>query len=334
MIMMEEQQYAAYLAQHSLPPQPGVYRDREFVTNPPVVIARVYSQKGVEHYQYTDTNAPSASPFDYSRYAVEKFANPVFVARLSQTDRTNIFKTRLQVTATPTTNGYNLTLFRPNPYTRYILLVRDKNDPQWRASGYFEGGANSNPIHLTTDAKGIMTSPQRPLAMPPVKFLKDAVNPEFTAGYGEDSDGDGLPDFYEVMVTDTAPDDPDTGNQGILDGYRENTFDGFSTLEKFRRRVNPFKPVTPPATVVLKEPTAMEVQKALQPQSDLTFEPVIEVRIAGTTDYQEVGDTWMMLYRLMGGRQIGLIRGKFDVRISWRPATIKPEIIRSGYEGP
>ena len=57
--------------------------------------------------------------------------------------------------------------------------------------------------------------------MPEVKFLPDVVEPEFTAGWGEDSDGDGLPDIYEVLVTQTDPDNADTGNTGTLDGYKD-----------------------------------------------------------------------------------------------------------------
>ena len=49
----------------------------------------------------------------------------------------------------------------------------------------------------------MMSSGQSPISMPEVRFLPGVVAPEFTAGWGEDSDGDGLPDIYEVLVTGT-----------------------------------------------------------------------------------------------------------------------------------
>jgi hypothetical protein len=80
----------------------------------------------------------------------------------------------------------------------------------------------------------MMHGGQSPIAMPEAHFLSDVVAPEFTAGWGEDSDGDGLPDIYEVLVTQTDPTSSDTGGTGILDGYKELTSDGWSNLEKFR----------------------------------------------------------------------------------------------------
>src|ERR1017187_2197879 len=120
-------------------------------------------------------------------------------------------------------------------------------DIPWRASGYFASGTNRSPVHLHVDAKGMMSDGQSPIAMPVVKFLPDVVKPEFTAGWGEDNDSDGLPDIYEVLVTHTDPDHADTGNTGILDGDKEITGDSWSNLEKFRLRVDPLQPAHPPA---------------------------------------------------------------------------------------
>ena len=58
------------------------------------------------------------------------------------------------VTAQQTTNGCALTALNPIPYARYLLLVRDKNDPQWRASGYFVSGTNWHPVYIQVDKKG------------------------------------------------------------------------------------------------------------------------------------------------------------------------------------
>ena len=77
------------------------------------------------------------------------------------------------------------------------------------------------------------------MAMPEVKFVTPNPNLEFTAGSGEDSDGDGLPDIYEVLVTHTEPDNPETGSTSILDGYKDLDGDGWSNQEEFRRRTDP-----------------------------------------------------------------------------------------------
>ena len=62
---------------------------------------------------------------------------------------------------------------------------------------------------------------------------------KFAAGWGEDSDGDGLPDIYEVLVTHTSPDNADTGDTGTLDGDKDMSGDGWNNSEKFRCRADP-----------------------------------------------------------------------------------------------
>jgi hypothetical protein len=213
-----------------------------------------------------------------------------------------------------------------------LLLVRDKNDPQWRASGYFTSGTNRDSVYLHVDKKGMMHEGQSPLAMPEVKYLGDAIEPEFTAGWGEDSDGDGLPDVYEVLVTKTDPDNADTGNSGILDGFKVMTSDGWDNLEKFRRRSDPFTPVQPPPAVVLTQPTMTEAMKALTSRTDLPYEPKIEAQIIGTTNFQVVDQGWQMLYQMSDPRNPYRVRGNFDLRITWALPEVKPQ--PSGYSGP
>jgi hypothetical protein len=140
--------------------------------------------------------------------------------------------------------------------------------------------------------------------MPQVRFLPDVVNPEFTAGWGEDSDGDGLPDIYEVLVTKTEPDNADTGVTGTLDGYKELTGDGWNNLKKFRRRVDPLQPVRLPATVELIEPTRTELMTAITPKTDLACDLQIEVRTNGASTFQPLEQIpWVLLNSSIFGRQ-------------------------------
>jgi hypothetical protein len=58
----------------------------------------------------------------------------------------------------------------------------------------------SKSVYLHVDKKGMMSDGQSPISLPGVKFLPDVVVPEFTAGWGEDSDGDGLPDKHHLVT--------------------------------------------------------------------------------------------------------------------------------------
>jgi len=300
--------------------RPGWQREDPFVTGPFQVVARSIGQPGVHDYRYVETNVDTLfQPL----YRIQPHYSPPLHAYLDQVNTTGIRNTIISVTAQPTTNGYVLTVPHPIPYAWYLLLVRDKNDPQWRASGYFASGTNRSPVHLHVDKRGMMSEGQSPIAMPEVKFLPDVVEPEFVAGWGEDSDGDGLPDVYEVLVTHTEPDNADTGETGILDGYKELTSDGWNNLEKFRRRVDPLRPAYPPPTVELKQPTAMEIMKALTPTTDLSCESEIEVRTNGTVRYLAIEKAPQMLSKILNYRQPSEHR-PFDLRISWRFAEPKP----------
>ena len=255
---------------------------------------------------------------------------PPFRASLVHLDVAGIRQTILSVQARPTTNGYELEALQPIPYGRYLLLVRDRRDPQWRASGYFTASTNRDPVHLRVNSKGMMTGGQSPIAMPEVKFLPDVVESEFKAGWGEDSDGDGLPDIYEVLVTGTDPVKADTGETGVLDGYKEMANDGWSNLEKFRRRADPLKAVQPPVPVVLTQPTMVEAMQAVTPRTDLRFEPQIEVRVTGTAHFQTIHQALWMLYQMSDPRDPSHVRGSFDLRISWVIPKPQPHVYSNG----
>lgn len=294
--------------------RPGWPRQETFVTGPYQVVAQCRGVPGLKEYRYID---PHVDTLFQPAYRIQPHYSPPLRAVLHRVDATEIRKTIISVPARVTTNGYDLTVPHPIPYACYLLLVRDKKDPQWRASGYFETGTNRAPVHLHVDKRGMMHEGQRPLAMPEVKFLPDVVDPEFLAGWGEDSDGDGLPDVYEVLVTHTDPDNTDTGNTGILDGYKEMSGDGWSNLEKFRRRSDPLKAFHPPAPVVLMQPTMAEAVRAMDLRTDLHYEPQLEVRIAGTSQFYKIRQAFWVLFNLSDPRDPDHVRGNFDLRISW-----------------
>jgi hypothetical protein len=289
-------------------------------------VAQVLAKTAIHEYHWAGTNDPSlGSPLrPQPVYRVSAYFTPPTRASLTQVNAQSVRQAVCPVTAGQNTNGYELTMAHPIPYFRYLLLVRDKNNPQWRACGYFASGTNRNPVYLHVDKKGMMSDSQSPIAMPTVKFLPDVVEPEFTAGWGEDSDGDGLPDIYEVLVTHTDPDNADTSNSGILDGYKELAGDGWNNLEKFRRRADPLQPVSPPAPVELKQPTWVAVMNVTQLQSDLRYEPQIQIRMAGESDYQPLKQPLEMFYRIMNPRDPSKIHGNFDVRISWQVPQMRP----------
>jgi len=291
-------------------------REPEYVTSPPRIVAKVIPRPDQHDFTYTETNA-TADLFSDPIYRVRAHFSPPLRAELQELNPSGIRGASQRPAARRTTNGYDLTLTNPIPYFRYLLLVRDRNDSQWRAAGYFTSGKDRNPVQLQVDFKGMMTSPQSPLALPQVRFLTNAVEPEFIAGPGDDNDGDGLPDVYEVLVTKTDPLKTDTGDSGVVDGFKVMTTDGWSNLEKLRRRVDPLRAFHPRAPQVLPEPTLAEALQALTFRTDLPYQPQVEIRIPGTTRFQVVHRGVWLLYGLSGARDSTSVRGCFDLRVSW-----------------
>ncbi len=267
------------------------------------------------YYHFTDTNADA---FFQPLYRIQAHCTPPIHVVPTKRDVASIRGTVRPVVCHPTTNGYDLIVSKPVAHAWYLLLMRDKNDLQWRASGYFTPEKNT-PFLVHVDSFGMMAvGDQKPIALPEVHHLPLVVNPEFIAGCGEDSDGDGLPDIYEVLVTGTEPDNADTGHTGILDGFKEVASDGWSNLEKFRRRVNPLHSYNPPAPVELKRPTLIDVFGAVQLNSDLRYEPQILIRTNGASIYRAPQISLEMLYRMANSRDPSRIKADFDVQISWK----------------
>lgn len=297
---------------------PAWPRNNLMITGSYQVIVQLPGQPNMREYRYVDTNLDFFPPPVYRIQA--HYPEPIQFEKLREVTATVINNTILSVTAKQQTNGYELTVRHPIAHARYLLLVRDKNEQQWRASGYFVSGTNRNPVHLHVDKKGMMTDAQSPITLPAVKFLPDVVQPEFTAGWGEDSDGDGLPDIYEVLVTHTKPDDADTGDTGILDGYRVLADDGWNNWEKFRYRANPFQKCEPPPAVILKEPTMSEMMEAQTLKTDLPFEARLEIRTNSAAYFQPYS-------LLLDGEYLphsGNEHARCDVKVSWMVPSLKP----------
>jgi hypothetical protein len=297
---------------------PALQRNNFVTVGSYQVIAQVPKQTNILEYRYVETNLNFFPPPVYRIQA--HYPEPIQFAELSEVTAAAVSNTILSVTAKQQINGYELTVLHPIMHARYLLLVRDKNDRQWRASGYFVSGTNREPVHLHVDKKGMMADAQSPIALPITKFLPDVIQPEFTAGWGVDSDGDGLPDIYEVLVTHTDPDDADTGETGIPDGFRMISNDGWNNWEKFRWRANPFQKYEPPPVVVLKEPTLSAMMEAQTLKADLPYEPQIEIQTNAAASFEPYS-LWLDSYYLNPGIS-GHARG--NARISWRVPLPRP----------
>jgi hypothetical protein len=113
--------------------RPNWQREEPFVTGPFEVVAKCRGVPGLKEYRYIDPNVDTLfQPF----YRIQPHYSPPFRARLDRVDAAEIRKTIITVAARATGDGYTLTVPHPIPYARYLLLLRDKNDPQWRAGGY------------------------------------------------------------------------------------------------------------------------------------------------------------------------------------------------------
>ena len=138
-----------------------------------------------------------------------------------------------------------------------------------------------------------------PYILTKVEHVPNLEHPEFICGSGEDADGDGLPDIYEVLVTKTDPDKSDTGATGLLDGYKDLAGDGWTALEKYRRRADPFAPDHTPGQVELTEPTLRDAMKAFWQagQYDFKYDVKVETRTLNPrTEYQDLRQSWILLF--------------------------------------
>lgn len=262
-----------------------------------VAAARVKPPLGTWGYEYVDTNVNTFRPPVYRVYG-NHHAPPPWVVP-SRCDAEGIRQTMRQVVYNPTTNGYALTVARTVAHARYLMLVREGKDGFWKASGFFVGGTNGSPVKLLADKRGMLTTTSGPYLLPKVEHGPNVEHPEFICGSGEDADGDGLPDIYEVMATKTDPNNQDTGATGLLDGYKDLAGDSWTALEKYRRRADPFAPDHTPGQIEVTEPTMRDAMKAFWQAGnyDFKYDVKVETRTLNPrTEYQDLRQSWLLLF--------------------------------------
>jgi hypothetical protein len=250
-----------------------------------------------QQYEYVETNIGVFRSSVYRAYA--NYPAPPPWVMPSRCDAEGIRQTIRQVACVPATNGYLLTVARTVPRARYLMLVREGKNGFWKASGFFVGSTNGSPLKLLADQRGMLTTTSGPFALSKVEHVPNLEHPEFICGSGEDADGDGLPDIYEVLATKTDPDKSDTGATGLLDGYKDLAGDGWTALEKYRRRADPFAPDHTPGQVELTEPTMRDAMKAFWQagQYDFKYDVKVETRTLNPrTEYQDLRLSWILLF--------------------------------------
>ena len=115
-----------------------------------------------------------------------------------------------------------LTLHNTGPNTNYFFFTREEpHAGLWMLEAEALGSDETNVVSVSIPMRG--------------RTQLFAVG-----GVGIDSDGDGLPDIYEALVTHTDPFNPDTRGTGEPDGFGDSDGDGWTDAEEFRRRQDPF----------------------------------------------------------------------------------------------
>ena len=283
--------------------RPGERPPEQFVNEPSRAVARISPKPGLTEYKYIATNVDT---FFQPSFRVRSHYTPPIHRTPAAVDPAAIRQTIRQVTARPTTNGYELTVHKLVPSARYLLLSRPSEKSPWRANGYYISTTTNAAVHLRVDARGMMAGrDQRLVPLPEVRFVESSPHLEFTAGSGEDSDGDGLPDIYEVLVTRTDPARSISNESGVLDGFADPDGDGWPNVEEFFRRTDPLESNSVPPSIELRHTTSMELMRVfeVQPKSDLPFDSQIEIRKYGALNYVPLeisgwaGYAWMLSVR-------------------------------------
>jgi hypothetical protein len=99
--------------------------------------------------------------------------------------------------------------------------------------------------------------------------------------YGQDTDGDGLLDWWETQYG-LDPNNPDTGGTGVPDGYKmDSAGDGWNNLQKFQMGIPPGTWDTPPA------PTGINATFVSGTNTSLSWNPSLGNVIGYTVERQD-----------------------------------------------
>ena len=168
-----------------------------------------------------------------------------------------------------------LTLHNTGANTNYFFFTREQLDSGlWNLEAESPGLPGRNTVSVTIPLNG--------------RGRLFAVG-----GVGSDSDGDGLPDSYEALVTRTDPFNPDTRGRGMPDGWADSDGDGWTDAEEFRNRQNPFKVDAPPPLAGLFKTTNLHHANLIE-WSPPGAQP------ASFTIERKVGNAWKTLAAVPG----------------------------------
>lgn len=289
--------------------------DDLFTTSEYQTVAKIFPKSDLHDYKYVVTNVDT---LPQPLFRIRSHYTPPTIRVPIGSDSKTIRQTIREVSSRATTNGFDLVIIHPVPQARYLLLSRTSAKSQWRASGYFiVPGTNAN-LQLHVDSFGMMSgAAQRPTPLPDVRFVETSARMEFTCGSGEDSDGDGLPDIYEVLVSRTDPSRSISIRGGVLDGFADPDGDGWPNVEEFYRRTDPLSPNPIPKPVELKNPTAAELEKIFgsQPKTDLPLSMRAEIRKSGSSKFEPLLYAGLFLQSVIYDSRTNKALLNFELRI-------------------
>ncbi len=168
------------------------------------------------------TNAHSIS-------AIHTDAQALFLAY------TNDSACRYHLSVTNGTDGNTLlaTMWPTAVGTNYQIYSQSSSNGAWSVETSFVGADTATTVSISINGRTL----------------------SLIGGYGEDSDGDGLPDGYEALATLTDPYLPDTGLTGTPDGYKDPDGDGYVNIVEFDNGTDPhvFNAPPPPTGLTVEE---------------------------------------------------------------------------------
>jgi hypothetical protein len=175
---------------------------------------------------------------------------------------------QLAVSNGPDTNTLIVTMWPTVIGTNYQIYSKDYSvsNSAWRVEVSFVGTNTVTSVEVSINGRDL----------------------GLIGGYAEDDDGDGLPTAYEVLATLTDPLLPDTGQTGIIDGFKDPDGDGYVNIVEYQNGTDPHVFDVPPAptgvSVTINNDGSTTIKWAAAPGSPTGY--VVErTTSSGTTDF-------------------------------------------------